>query len=348
MKKAVFYYDTINLGDYIQTIATENALGCAIDYRLERDHLNSPVPEDVLVIMQGYFSHYPYNFPPHPLIHPVFYGYHIGFRVKKALAKDPGLLQSYLDYYRRHEPIGCRDNPTRDFLQSHGVDAFYSRCLTQTLPRRPNADKMDHFHKIFVVDICHDDHHIEPLKEVIQAEFPNDECECVSHVLPINRFFVRARTYSYSEKYSLASELLERYKCEAKAIITSRIHCAMPCIAMGIPVFYVNRLVSQDQKDRQDPIREFPIPQMKISFDENFIPRFFRSKYRPPHRHVLNYIRAQSKCFPRYFKRKAMLPEFQRQLHEFADNLDMYVIDTEERKSHILQGLRKQIERTLR
>ena len=35
-----------------------------------------------------------------------------------------------------------------------------------------------------------------------------------------------------------AFELLEIYRTQAKAVITSRIHCALPCAAMGVPVLY--------------------------------------------------------------------------------------------------------------
>ncbi|WP_264821067.1 polysaccharide pyruvyl transferase family protein [Acinetobacter schindleri] len=33
--------------------------------------------------------------------------------------------------------------------------------------------------------------------------------------------------------------MLEKYST-AKLVITSRIHCALPCLAMGTPVIYIN------------------------------------------------------------------------------------------------------------
>lgn len=37
----------------------------------------------------------------------------------------------------------------------------------------------------------------------------------------------------------MALELLEDYKNNASLVITSRIHCAMPCVAMRIPVIFL-------------------------------------------------------------------------------------------------------------
>lgn len=36
-----------------------------------------------------------------------------------------------------------------------------------------------------------------------------------------------------------ARYVLERYRTQAKLVITSKIHVAMPCIALGIPVIFI-------------------------------------------------------------------------------------------------------------
>ena len=35
----------------------------------------------------------------------------------------------------RNMPVGCRDLSTMEFLQSHGIEAYFSSCLTTTLSR---------------------------------------------------------------------------------------------------------------------------------------------------------------------------------------------------------------------
>ncbi|HEY0092602.1 MAG TPA: polysaccharide pyruvyl transferase family protein, partial [Flavobacterium sp.] len=48
-----------------------------------------------------------------------------------------------------------------------------------------------------------------------------------------------AKKYSHEEKFAMAEDLLNKY-ARAKLVITSRIHCALPCLAMGTPVIFVN------------------------------------------------------------------------------------------------------------
>ena len=44
---------------------------------------------------------------------------------------------------------------------------------------------------------------------------------------------------SYARKYEEAEALLRRY-ATAELVITSRLHCALPCRAMGTPVIFVH------------------------------------------------------------------------------------------------------------
>jgi len=52
------------------------------------------------------------------------------------------------------------------------------------------------------------------------------------HVLPSARVTDDA-------KFSLAERYLKEY-ADARLVITSRIHCALPCLAMGVPVIFIN------------------------------------------------------------------------------------------------------------
>src|SRR5690606_3725036 len=45
--------------------------------------------------------------------------------------------------------------------------------------------------------------------------------------------------YSDEEKFEMADDILKKY-AKAKLVITSRIHCALPCLAMGTPVIFLN------------------------------------------------------------------------------------------------------------
>ena len=53
----------------------------------------------------------------------------------------------------------------------------------------------------------------------------------------------------------MAEDLLHKY-AKAKLVITSRIHCALPCLALGTPVIFVNGFDSFVDSCRFDGILE--------------------------------------------------------------------------------------------
>src|SRR5690606_28318532 len=62
-------------------------------------------------------------------------------------------------------------------------------------------------------------------------------------------------TYTEDEKFLLAEELLRKYST-AKLVITSRIHCALPCLALGTPVIYLNGFEKEFDACRMEGLSE--------------------------------------------------------------------------------------------
>jgi len=222
MKKYSFagfeYRGLNNLGDNIQSIATERLFPEKVIQRFDRDRLAYANPsEPMKIVMNGWFSHQPQTCLPFNLnLEPVFWGFHITdynhsweyFRQKEVIA-----------YLKQYEPIGCRDPYTADRLSQLGVETFVSYCLTLTLSKRECEPENGY---IFVVD---GDHIPLPL------EF-NERIISVSHrSLCWNRETL---------KRLLAKQLLRQYKTKATLVVTTRLHCLLPCIAMGIPVVFFN------------------------------------------------------------------------------------------------------------
>ena len=56
-------------------------------------------------------------------------------------------------------------------------------------------------------------------------------------------------SYDFFKNLHKAEKLIETYKKEAKLVITSFLHCALPCLAMGIPVivFYPKSAYKSEQ-----------------------------------------------------------------------------------------------------
>lgn len=216
MKYASFKYDiSMNLGDQIQTLAAEQFLP-SIDLKINRDSLKFfQAKERHLIIMNGWFSEFPEScLPSSNSIVPVFIGFHMTSSNQTIQAF---LKPEYIDYFKLYEPIGCRDRKTQEILSLKGIKSFYSKCLTLTFPTRETTPKNG---KIFIVD-------------AFDIPVPNS--------LRKEAYFVSHSTHDFygdQIKTSIARKMLETYRNSARLVITTKLHCAMPCIAMGIPVIF--------------------------------------------------------------------------------------------------------------
>ncbi|HEB9334864.1 TPA: polysaccharide pyruvyl transferase family protein [Campylobacter coli] len=217
----------VNLGDYIQTIAVKNALTnifgeFSYDF-FNRDTLNfyspkySSLGNNAMVIMQGYFANKLYWLPNNSL-KPIYIGVHFN---KLAIE----FLRHFLSYrpnFFINSKIGCRDLWTHEHCIKMGIESYFSRCLTLTLPKRTERAGQ----KVFLVGIPD-----EWLKFI-----PKD---ILCDVEQVNQQRVVLNSWRTGQYYQAAEDLLECYKKEAKMVITTALHCAAPCVAMGIPVILI-------------------------------------------------------------------------------------------------------------
>lgn len=148
----------------------------------------------------------PMTFPLPAGLLPIFFSFHVN---------DVGLLTpAVCNYLKRYEPIGCRDRTTRDRLASTGVKAFLSGCITTTLALPEDDDPPTHGARYQVDDAA------DPLRGATK----------LTHKLePVQR--------SFTERVAESLERLVHYK-QAAGVSTSRLHCYLPCRALGIPVTF--------------------------------------------------------------------------------------------------------------
>lgn len=254
MKYGLLTYDEnkkfFNVGDNIQSLAARQFLP-KVDTFLNREHLADYKGEKLKLIMNGWFTNNYNNWVPSEDIEPLF----VSFHVNNTAA--PGMLNSKgIAYLKKHEPIGCRDLYTTDLLKSKGIDAYFSGCLTLTLDSY-GIDNSLRGDDIFIVDLLYSYPSWKKLtydwkrllrgiqnKKVFKlgqkkqhvANFIDKEV--LNRAIYINQE-PPAGKYTDSEKFQMAEDLLIKY-ATAKLVITSRIHCALPCLAMGTPVIFVN------------------------------------------------------------------------------------------------------------
>jgi hypothetical protein len=212
---------TDNVGDHIQIIAADRLLaklGYRSQFRVDRDAALADPPtcaagrEKIGLILNGWFKRGNGSWPPHPRYSPIFIGFHLRPRKSPCLLSDRSL-----EFLNRHGPIGARDKFTTDLLNERGVEAFESNCLSMLFPRRVSRPESQR--EIFVVSRN---------RQILSAIPENlGEVTFVSHYTGETDF---------DTNMLRAVALLQLYERQAKLIITTLLHCALPAIAMGIPV----------------------------------------------------------------------------------------------------------------
>jgi hypothetical protein len=234
-----YWCDEINIGDYIQSIAARQFLP-QVNAFIERDSIADYQGDRVRVIMNGWWHIFKGNAVPSQQIDPLYVSIHIT-NPKEVPAEA-------IAHFKLHEPIGCRDHATMNFLQGQGVDAYFSGCMTLTLGKTyavPPAERTNtvyyvNFDRNVLINYMKSKMFItvgftppkvrQRLHNIVNMFFPEyAQCRHIyrDHTFPL--------TLSEDDRFCIADQFLRDY-ARAKLVITSKIHCALPCAGMGTPV----------------------------------------------------------------------------------------------------------------
>lgn len=238
----VTFKDTENIGDDIQSYVAIRFLP-KIDYYIEREKLDLFIPkkkEYILTIMNGWFLHSKINFPLSPYIYPIYISTHF------SAYNSGGITDEYLnDFSKKHlskyAPIGCRDTGTMELLKKKDIPNYFSGCLTLTIERDKKIKKEDY---ICIVDID------EKAEKYVYDNF-SSQTKIVKRTHKLNK--EENRKLSWEERFKNVKALLDVYQ-GAKLVITSRLHCALPCLALGTPVLL---LYDEDKLYTKDRLSDY-------------------------------------------------------------------------------------------
>lgn len=225
MRFGLFSYRTHNQGDFIQSIAARKFLP-RVDRYIDREALDDAGPvegQPVKLIMNGWFCHRPDKWPPSPFIDPLLISLHItnnpepgsGMRAREQFARSPRVLR----YLQEHGPVGARDHDTLAWLRSFGIESYYSGCLTLTLDR-PAVPR-------------------EPF--IVLSDLPEAVAMRVQSAMSIpfrHTTHKDSVTVGTEPRFERAAALIDLY-ARASCVVTSRMHGALPCLAMGTPVLLI-------------------------------------------------------------------------------------------------------------
>lgn len=218
--------EELTIGDDMQILAIENLYNyMGIDYndvvRIERTDLQTYDGELVILPVSfpfvAYYDDLTITCFSEKII-PVF----LGLCVFSQELDDRDVA-----YLKRYSPIGCRDEYTLNTMKKYNIPAYLNGCMTLTFPQTLHSRK--NLTRIFCVDV----------QEELVPYIPKQllpYCEFSSHS------YLRGSFFESPEEY--ARKTYEKYKKEARLIITSRLHAALPCIAAGIPVVFAKDIFS--------------------------------------------------------------------------------------------------------
>jgi hypothetical protein len=217
--------------------------------------------------MNGWFTHNVTDWVPSDKITPLFVSFHMNNTAAPYMLSEKGIA-----YLKKHQPIGCRDQFTADTLVKHGIEAHFTGCLTLTLDTYKVADdKRDD--AIYIVDPLYNYPRPEKVfynfKETVKSVLNGKAFQLKKKQKHLKKFIDQSvlekavfinqeptsNTYTDEEKFAMAEDLMHKY-ATAKLVITSRIHCALPCLALGTPVIFINGFDSFVDSCRFDGILE--------------------------------------------------------------------------------------------
>ncbi len=203
MSLSFIYPRSTNIGDDIQTLAATQFIDGEVNF-IDRDRL-SLSNETGKLILNGWWTHDPKNaWPPPKNIECLPISMHIHETAKQHFKMNAAWFKD--------KKVLARDLDTTKFLQSIGVDAEFGGCLTLTLPRNEPEKREG----VYLVDV---------------PRVPFEWGKRITHKT-IHQF-------NHAVRREQAKRFLEIYQ-NAELVITSRLHCALPCAAMGTPVVCIN------------------------------------------------------------------------------------------------------------
>ncbi len=243
MKYGLIYYkNTSNIGDDILSYAGKQFLP-QVDYCIDREEMDLFIPREddfVAAILNGWYLHHGYTFPPSPYILPFFAGTH--FSRSQMCAGNFSFLNGIAaDYLKENGPVGCRDKQTMELLTENGIDNYFSGCLTLTLPRFSNVADSE---EVILTDVP------KSIEAYVQNRLPDQNIVLKTHTIPPEEVGI-----CWEEREQKVEAYLKAYQ-GAKLVITTRLHCALPSVALGTPVILIGNY-DEDYYARLTDFAEF-------------------------------------------------------------------------------------------
>ena len=288
------YIGSRNIGDYIQTKAVIDMIHPINHKVLDREALNKFKGSKLKTIINGWFMENPKNWPPNNNISPLFISFHINPSAERDLLKPESL-----NYLKQYQPIGCRDTYTQNLLQKHGIKSYHSSCITTTFKRdkyitnktQPEGvivigafdrlnPKID-YSSLYRLLLSLIKYPIHKLKYILKKQSFENHLRNQNILVKRYQQITKRKISSHNQGLKLANDMLKEI-AKSEIIITSRIHAALPALAMGLKVIFINEGLShKNHKTRTADVNKFF---MTVSLKEFFMTNLETIQKRTDHK----------------------------------------------------------------
>ena len=270
---------TFNVGDYMQALAALQFLpsGTA-PILLERDDLSRTSDEHgmVKVIMNGWWMSCPSNFPPASSIQPLYRSFHLRPRIEKFFfttdtishlkkyqpigCRDTNTAEMMQAHGIKAYFSGCLTltlglsykHMSQDSSPIYIIDPFVGKFLCKDMFLSMSITLRCLYTLLFrsslIIKVANRIKETCPSKQGSGLwQYATRICaiyaSSIDHALLENAIY---RTHmipakcigSHTERLEYARQLLSDYS-KAKFVITSKLHCGLPCLGIGTPVVFV-------------------------------------------------------------------------------------------------------------
>ncbi len=206
-----------NLGDDIQSLASAHILP-NIDVFMDRRTFRNVKRDNITFIANAFWFSNDFMFHFIPNINPVPAAVHL-HQVLNKIHMDKFMFNM------NNKTVGSRDIATFKILEKYRIPSIFTGCLTLFI-QNPFKEK-ERTNNIYIVDVYWNLN--------VKTLIPNNNTNVtlLSHSSKIDH------NEQVTKRYIQAYDILQKY-AQAKVVITSRIHVALPCVALGTPVIFIN------------------------------------------------------------------------------------------------------------
>ena len=162
------------------------------------------------------------------------------------------LNANVLECFKKYGPVGTRDMHTKKILDKLAIPNYFSGCMTLTLNKFEGVKKED-----YIVVVGLNDKEINYIKKKTKRKV-------IKFVQDVKKGSFSNE--SWDERKKRVEEVLKLYQ-GAHMVITTKLHCSLPCLALGTPILLLYDTSFAENKDR---IGTF-LPYLNYINRENFL-----------------------------------------------------------------------------